>query len=109
MTSKTIGCMRSRLTLEAPVDFTDDTGGVARSYIVQAVVWGAIMPAAAGDRFVAERMEQTITHSVRLRFRAGLTGAMRLRLGARMFLIHGIENVDERRRFVLCHCEEVRP
>lgn len=109
MTSKTIGCMRSRLSLEAPVDMTDDTGGVARSYIAQAVVWGAIMPAAASDRFVAERMEQTITHAIRLRFRAGLTGAMRLRLGTRIFLIHGVEDVDESRRFVLCHCEEIRP
>lgn len=109
MTRPKVSQMRARLTLEAPVDFTDDTGGVARSFATQAVLWGAIMPAAASDRFVAERMEQTITHSVRLRFRAGLTGAMRLRTGTRVFLIHGIENVGERSRFALCHCEEIRP
>ena len=109
MNRNPIGTMRTRLTLEAPVDTTDDTGGVARSYASLAVLWGAVLPASASDRFVAERMEQTITHSVRLRFQAGLTAAMRLRSGARIFFIHGVENIGERSRFLLCHCEEIRP
>ena len=104
-----IGGFRSRLILEAPVDTTDDNGGVTRSYAVLAIVWGMIVPARATDRFAGERMEQSITHSVRLRFRADLTGAMRLRLGTRVFVIHGIEDAGERHRFSLCQCEEVRP
>ncbi len=104
-----ISGMRSRLVLEVPVDVTDDTGGVSRSYAALETLWGMIVPARATDRFVGERMELAITHSIRLRYRPGLTGAMRLRLGARVFVIHGIEDVDERHRYSLCQCEEVRP
>lgn len=104
-----IAPMRSRLTLETPVDVTDDNGGVTRSYAAYATLWGTITPARANDRFVAERMEQSITHMIRLRFRPDITGAMRLRLGVRVFIIHGVEDVAERHRFTLCSCEEIRP
>ena len=104
-----ISAMRSRLTLEAPVDVADDTGGVSRTYIAQASLWGEIMPASGTDRFVGERMEESITHAIRLRFQPGMTAAMRLRLGARVFFIHGVEDVGERHRFVLCQCEEIKP
>ena len=104
-----ISGLRSRLTLEAPVDVPDDTGGVSRSYAAAGNVWGQILPAKGIDRFVGERMEESITHAIRLRFQPGLTAAMRLRLGARVFLIHGVEDIDEHRRFVMCQCEEIKP
>ena len=109
MSTIAIGGLRSRLTLETPVDITDDNGGVTRSYAALAVLWGKILPAKSSDRFAAERMEQSISHAVRLRWRADITGAMRLRLGARIFLIHGVEDVNERHRYSLCQCEEIRP
>ena len=109
MSNHAIADLRSHLTLETPVDGTDDNGGVTRTYVASAVLWGDITPARASDRFLAGRMEQAITHSIRLRFRPDITGAMRLRLGVRLFFIHGIEDIDERHRFTLCHCEEIRP
>ena len=106
--------LRSRLTLEAPVDVADDNGGVSRSYVALDTLWAEISPAPidgrlVDDRFVAERMEQYVTHHIRLRFRAGMTAAMRFRLGARVFVIHAIEDPDEHRRFLLCRCEEIKP
>ena len=104
-----ISVLRSRLTLEAPVDVPDDTGGTSRSYLATGSFWGQISPAQGTDRFIGERMEESITHAIRLRFQPGLTAAMRLRLGARVFLIHGVEDIDEHHRFVLCQCEEIKP
>ena len=106
--------LRSRLTLEAPVDVPDDNGGATRTFAAIDTFWAEISPAAVtsrwvDDRFAAGRMEQSITHHIRLRFRAGMTAAMRFRLGARVFFIHAIEDPDERRRFLLCRCEEIKP
>ena len=109
MSNPEIAGLRSRLTLETPVDTTDDNGGVTRTYAASGMLWGDITPAGASDRFLAERMEQAITHTIRLRFRPDITGAMRLRLGARVFFIHGVEDIDERHRFTVCRCEEIKP
>ena len=109
MTARAIAARRSRLTLQVPVDVTDDNGGVSRSFVALADLWGEIVPAGANDRFLAQRMEETISHRIRIRFRPDLTAAMRLVVGSRVFLIHGIEDEDERHRFSRCHCEEVRP
>ena len=106
--------LRSRLTLEAPVDAFDDNGGVSRSYAALDTLWAEISPAPVegrlvDDRFIAGRMEQYVTHRIRLRFRAGMTAAMRFRLAARVFVIHAIEDPDEHRRFLVCRCEEIKP
>lgn len=106
--------LRSRLTLEAPVDAADDIGGAARAYVTLDTLWAEVAPAGVAgrfidDRFVAERMEVTVTHHIRLRWRAGMSGAMRFRLGERIFIIHAIVDPDERRRFLVCRCEEIKP
>ena len=109
-----ISGLRRRLALEMPVDVPDDTGGVSRTYALLDTLWAQVSPAPAtsrlvDDRFVAGRMEQTVTHHITLRFRAGMTAAMRLRDGARVFVIHAVEDPDEHRRFLVCRCEEIRP
>lgn len=109
MKAPIIAGMRTRLTLQVPVDTPDDNGGVSRSYANQASLWAQIVPAAASDRFYAQQMQTTITHQVTLRYLASVTGQMRFAKGSRIFIIHAIEVLDERGRFMRCHCEEVRP
>ncbi|MBV1705858.1 MAG: phage head closure protein [Hyphomicrobiales bacterium] len=103
------GALRTRLTLLQPLDGLDDNGGFTQSYVPLASLWGEIVPTHARDRFRAGRMEVSITHHITLRAFAGLTGEMRLATATRSFLIHGLEDVDALARFVLCHCEEIRP
>jgi head-tail adaptor len=43
---------------------------------------------------------------VSLRYRAGVVPAMRLRKGARIFQILAVIDVEERRRWLKCWCEE---
>jgi SPP1 family predicted phage head-tail adaptor len=107
MSAPTIGAMRMRLMLEAPVDVADDSGSMRRSYASIAELWGEARPTSGASRFIAEREEQSIDWIVRMRWRADVTSRMRLVSGARILLIHSVYDPDGRRRFLFCRCEEI--
>jgi SPP1 family predicted phage head-tail adaptor len=102
------GDLRLRLTLEAPVDTIDDTGAMTRTYTPRAIVWADVKSSNGGDRFIASRQEEAISHIVRIRWRDDVSSEMRFVLGMRRLLIHTAYDADERRRFLTCHCEEIR-
>lgn len=104
-----LGHMRRRVTLEGPVEVADDIGGVTRSFATLALLWADIRPAGEATRFVAVQSQETITHRVRLRWRDGVTAAMRLRLGTRLLLIRDVTDENETRRYLVCHCQEIKP
>jgi SPP1 family predicted phage head-tail adaptor len=101
------GRLARRLALEAPFDATDDIGGASRSWVVVAPLWGEIERLRGETRLAADRLEQAITHRVTLRWRAGVTPQMRLRLGARVFVICAARDPDESRRRLVLDCEEI--
>ncbi|ATQ67152.1 MULTISPECIES: phage head closure protein [Methylosinus] len=107
MSVTSIGALRQRVTLEAPIDTADDSGSMTRSYASVAQIWAKLTPAAGEARFVAEREEQAITVVALIRWRADVTSRMRLVVGARTLLIHSVYDPDGRRRFLLCRCEEI--
>ena len=102
-----IGDLDQRLSLEQPLDTPDDIGGVTRAWTRVDDIWAQVKPAAGAENFVGEREESAITHRVLIRWRPDVTGAMRLRLGARVFAIHAALDWDTRRRFLLLQCEEI--
>lgn len=104
-----LGHLRRRVTLEAPVEVADDIGGVTRSFAAIAVLWADIRPVGSIERFVATQQQEMITHRVRLRWRDGVTAAMQLRLGARLLLVRDVSDADETRRYLVCHCQEIKP
>ena len=58
---------------------------------------------------LSKKIGQTVTHRVTLRWRAGLTTKQRLRRGSQIFLIRGVQDPDDRRRRLICTCEEIKP
>jgi SPP1 family predicted phage head-tail adaptor len=101
------GQLRVLATLEAPNDIADGAGGYVRSYAALARVWARITPLHGEARFLEQRQEQAVTHLARIRWRANVTGGMRFSIGTRRLLIHAVYDEDERRRFLLCRCEEI--
>lgn len=101
-----IGDLDQRVSLERPVDTPDDIGGVTRAWAHVDDLWARVTPVAGGEQFAGEREETAITHRVLARWRPDVTGAMRLRLGARIFAIHAALDWDSRRRFMLLQCQE---
>ncbi|GAC1333148.1 MAG: hypothetical protein NVSMB26_13850 [Beijerinckiaceae bacterium] len=104
-----IGAMRQRLALDAPVEASDASGALQRTWSNVGDVWGQITPASSTDRFVADRQEEAVTHRILIRWRDGMQGEMRFRLGARTFLVHSLFDPDERKRVLICRCEEIKP
>jgi SPP1 family predicted phage head-tail adaptor len=101
-----IGDLDQRLSLERPVDTPDDIGGVDRSWVHVDDLWAQVTPVSGREDFAAEREETALTHRVLVRWRPDVTGAMRLRVGSRILVIHAALDWDTRRRFMLLQCQE---
>jgi SPP1 family predicted phage head-tail adaptor len=98
--------LRHRLTLEELERTEDDGGGFAEDWVERAELWADLRPLAGSETVEADRLAGSVTHEVSLRYRAGVVPAMRFRLGARVFHIVAVIDVEERRRWLKCLCEE---
>jgi SPP1 family predicted phage head-tail adaptor len=95
------------MSLEQAVDTPDDIGGVARVWAHVDDVWAKVTTVSGFENYAGQREESVFTHRVVIRWRPDVTGAMRLRDGARIFAIHAAHDWDTRRRFLLLQCEEI--
>lgn len=102
-----IGARGRRFVLELPLESPDGFGGVIRSYAAGPQLWGAIEMLSGDERVRAGREEQAVTHRVTLRYRDGVTSAMRLARGLRKFAIRSAADPDGRRRDLVCLVEEI--
>ena len=64
---------------------------------------------AATSAFAPTRSEQAVAHRVTLRYRDGVTAAMRLVRGLRRFAIRSAADPDGSRRELVCLVEEISP
>jgi SPP1 family predicted phage head-tail adaptor len=103
----TIGDLRRRLTLEAYVDLPDETGGFVRSFLVIGKVWAKVEALGAQTQFMEQRLEETRSFAVTLRWRADVVSQMRFGLGARKLVITSVEDPDGTARFLRCLCQEI--
>ena len=103
------GLLKSRLTLEAPVESADGAGGVTRSYSAVATLWADVMPVSATRAIEAERAGAHVTHRIQIRFSNDITTRHRFRDGAHIFRIVSLRDRDGRKRFLAIEAEEMTP
>jgi len=103
-----IGARSRRFVLEVPLESPDGFGGVIRSYRAGPQLWGAMEMLSGSERVRADRPEQCLTHRITLRYRDGVTGAMRLTSGLRRFAIRAASDPDGSRRDLVCLVEEIK-
>lgn len=101
-----IGALRTRLVLEAPAETSDGAGGVIRQFAAAMVLWGHVAVLKGLEARVANVPGQVLSHRVTLRWRSGVDASMRLRLGTRLLAIRAVYDPDERRRTLVCLCQE---
>jgi len=101
-----IGRLRHRARLQAPTGNADGGGGTAAGWADVATVWAALAPLAARERLQAEQVAARATHRATIRWRAGVTAAMRLVVQGRVFAVRGVADPDGRRRRLEILCEE---
>jgi SPP1 family predicted phage head-tail adaptor len=98
--------LNKRLTIEAPVPGPRDGGSSTISWQAIGVVWASLRPVAARETVRRDGQSLHTSHEIWLRYRPDLTGAMRFRLGARLFEIDAIRDPDERQRWLICQTNE---
>jgi SPP1 family predicted phage head-tail adaptor len=104
-----VGVMRQRLSLDAAAESSDESGALQTAWVAVSDIWGQIIPASSGDRFLAHRQEETVTHRILIRWRSDVQSGMRFRLRERTFLVRSAYDPDERQRMLICRCEEIKP
>ena len=98
--------LRHRLVLEELERVEDEGGGFTESWVEVATLSADLRPIGGGEAVEADRLAGRITHEIALRYRPGVVPAMRFRKGARLFHILSVIDVDERKRWLKCSCEE---
>jgi SPP1 family predicted phage head-tail adaptor len=97
-----IGDLRTRLLLEAPVRTGDGAGGWCVAWTTVAEVWAALRPLAGDEGLVLDRVAGTLRYEIVIRHRADVTLQMRLRDGARSYDIRSAFDPDGRRHWLKC-------
>lgn len=96
----------------------DGAGGFTRSDSVAVVVWGSFRPSSWNQQQRAERLEQRITHTIRIYWRPDLAGGFGPDARARVLdgggtvrelSIKTVVDPDDRRRFLELGCVEGGP
>jgi SPP1 family predicted phage head-tail adaptor len=101
------GSLNRRLTLEAPVESADGTGGVVRSFETVATLWAEVTPISAARAIEAKRAGARVTHRIGIRFADDITTRHRFRDGDRIFRIASLSDRDGRKRFLQVEAEEM--
>lgn len=104
--SLSIGDLRHRLALQAPLETADGGGGVMRSWGLVAELWGAVRPISGNETVEADGLKGRVSHEIWIRYRTGVAPEMRFAFGARVFEIRAVLDVGERHRFLRCLAEE---
>jgi head-tail adaptor len=94
------GKLKTRLSLEVPVEADDGQGGVVRSFTTIATVWAAVTPVAAlatGSATEAGAEGATARYRIILRGNYLLTLQHRLVDGARVYRIAALRDLEDRR------------
>jgi SPP1 family predicted phage head-tail adaptor len=106
MTPPCLMDLNKRLVIEAPLPGLSDGGSETISWQPLGTVWAALRPKSGREAVHADAQTLHTTHEIWLRYRADLTGAMRFRLGLRVFAITSILDPDERQRWLVCQTDE---
>lgn len=104
-----LGGLRHRLQIEAAERGTADGGGATLTWQPVATVWAEIAPISGREVVVADGLSARVTHEVRLRYRADLAPEMRFTSAGRVLDIRVVRDVDGRKRWLSCLCEETLP
>jgi SPP1 family predicted phage head-tail adaptor len=100
-----IAAMNERFALEEPMRTPDGAGGATVTWQTVAEVWAHVRPISGDERLRHDQVSGRLTHEVWLRWRAGVTPAMRFTQGTRVYEIVAVLEAERRTR-LKCLCEE---
>lgn len=104
------GKLRHRVSVQENTPTTDGQGG--NTYVWANVstfdnVAAEIVPASESEEQAGGKVKATVAHEVSMRYKAGITTAMRVLFRGRILAIKGVQNVAERGREMVLRCVEI--
>ena len=90
------GQLRHRITIQTRTESTDAIGGYTETWATYYECWAAVWPIKSAEQLDAMKLENQITHRIRIRYRSGITTKHRVLFGERTFQIVSKMNPDER-------------
>ena len=100
-----IRSLRERFALEQPVRTADGGGGAIVAWEIVTELWAHLRPISGDERLRHDQLSGRVTHAAWVRYRPGVTPAMRLRQGTRIYEIVAVIEAERRAR-LKCLCEE---
>lgn len=102
-----IGALDTRLALEAPSEVSDGGGGSTGGWTMVAQLWANVAPLSGSDAAQSDAIRSQASHRIIIRRREGITTAMRLRDGTRIYAIGAILDHGRRDRLeLLCRQDQ---
>ena len=101
-----IGDLDKRIVLQYSTRTADGMGGFTVVWIDAATVWSAIWPVSASETIQAAQVTMTITHRIRIRYRAVLRAGWRISYAGRYFNVVSIIDPDTAHRWLDVMCKE---
>lgn len=102
------GNLRYRVTLQQFTQIDDGGGGHTEGWADVAAVWASVDPLIGKERYEAQQIQATLSHKIKMRYRAGVKPSMRVLFGVRVFnILSPPIDPEERHRELHLLCEEV--
>lgn len=99
--------LNKRITLQYPTKVGDGMGGFTNTWADAATIWAGIWPLRGDEAMAAAQAGGTITHRIRIRYRAKIRTSWRVKFGNRYFNIAGPPvNIGEENRWMDLLCKE---
>ncbi len=102
-----ISDLKHRVRLEQPVRVDDGGGGGTVTWALVAEFWAAVVATSGRERSVSDALIADVNHTIYCRYREDIGPTHRLVLGARVFEIRSVLNLDDNKQFLKLGCEEV--
>ena len=88
--------LRQRITIQQQSQTPDTGGGFSRSWGNVATVWAEVIPISGREVLANQQLQGQVTHRITIRYRSGVTTAMRVAYEGRVFNIRSVLNIRER-------------
>lgn len=86
--------LRHRITIEQPVLVADGQGGYTKSWSPFAMVWARMIPASGSENRNTQQLASEVNYRATVRYRDGITSAMRINWNGRLFNIRTVSDPD---------------
>jgi SPP1 family predicted phage head-tail adaptor len=112
MITVSLGALRNRIGIEKGEYTNDPAGGQVVVWEPLITVWARIETLSGKRLVAAQALAAEVTHEILIRYRPAFSNPVdavknyRIKWGARIFVLLGVNNVEERNTWLLLQCSE---